>query len=273
MRIVALLCLCLASVSAQENPSSRAAPTQTNEQKARAIVEQMIQALGGQAYLSAQDYFAEMRTGSFQNETLQGWNLAYRFWKWPNIERDEITRQRDVIRLYLADKAYEITNQGIQPLNPEKDERVKQALQRRYYSLENVLREWLKEPGVLLVDEGPSISDGQTAEKITIINSKNESVTILVSPDNHLPVEKRFSVRDPRYRNRDEEATIYSNWKVIQGINTPRILLTRRNGETIYQEIVLNIAYNTHPAETLFDPLVAKINPIKADQDLHSHNK
>jgi hypothetical protein len=262
MRMIAFLCLCLASVAAQEKP---AAPAQTNQQKARAIVDQMVQALGGQAYLSAQDYYAEMRTGSFHNETLEGWNLTYRFWKWPNSERDEITKQRDIVRLYLGDKAYEITYKGIQPLNPEKEDRVKQALQRRYYSLENVVREWLKEPGVLLLDEGSSISEGQMAEKITIINSRNESVTILVSPDTHLPMEKRFSVRDPRYRDRDEETTIYGNWKVIQGINTPRILLTRRNGETVYQEIFLNVTYNTHPAEALFDPAVAKINPVKAN--------
>ncbi len=266
MRIFILLCLCLSGVAAQENPAAKPADQpQTNPQKARAIVDQMIQAMGGQAYLNVQDYYAEGRSGSFHNETLEGLNLYYRFWKWPNQERTELTKQRDIVRLYLSDQAYEITYKGIQMLNPEKDDRVKQALVRRYYSLENVLREWVKEPGVLLLDEGPSISEGQMAEKITIINSKNESVTILVSPETHLPMEKRFSTRDPRYRDRDEEVTIYGNWKVIQGINTPRITLTRRNGATLNQEIILNITYNTHPAQALFDPAVAKINPVKAD--------
>jgi hypothetical protein len=266
MRIVVLLCLCLASVAAQENPASKSgAQAQTNQQKARAIVDQMIQALGGQAYLSFEDYYAEGRSGSFHNETLQGWSLFYRFWKWPNQERDDLTKQRDIVRLYLGDKAYEITYKGIQPINVEKDDRAKQALERRYYSLENVLRGWLKEPGILLLDEGPSLSEGQMAEKITIINTRNESVTILVSPDTHLPLERRFSTRDPRYRERDEESTVYGNWKVIQGINTPRMILTKRNGETIYQEIILNITYNTHPADSLFDPATAKINPVKAN--------
>jgi hypothetical protein len=266
MRIVALLCLCLASVAGQQTSAPNASgPAQTNQQKARAIVDQMIQALGGQAFLNAQDYYAEGRSGNFHNESLQGWSLFYRFWKWPNQERTEFTKQRDVVRLYLDEKAYEITYKGIQPLDPEKEDRVKQALQRRYYSLENVVREWLSEPNVLLLDEGTSLSEGQMAEKITIINSKNESVTLLVSPDTHLPMEKRFSVRDPRYRDRDEEVTIYGNWKVIQGINTPRMMLTRRNGETIYQEIILNITYNTHPAQALFDPTVAKINPVKSN--------
>ncbi|HEY2359951.1 MAG TPA: hypothetical protein VGK36_02460 [Candidatus Angelobacter sp.] len=263
MRIVALICLCVASLYGQQAPSAKPADAPTNQQKARALVDQMIQALGGQAYLNAQDYYAEGRSGSFHNETLQGTSLFYRFWKWPDKDRIELTKQRDIVQLYVGDDAYEITYKGIRPLSLQKEEKVNQAIIRRHYSLENVLRNWMKEPGILLLDEGPSISEGHMAEKVTIINSKNESVTILVDPSTHLPLEKRFSTRDPRYRERDEEALIYGDWKEFQGINTPRMTVIKRNGETISQQIILNITYNIHPADSLFDPAVAKINPVK----------
>src|SRR6476469_817535 len=263
MRIVALICLCVASLYGQQDSSAKPADTQSNQQKARTLVDQMVQALGGQAYLTVQDYYAEGRSGSFHNETLVGWGLYYRFWKWPDKDRIELTKQRDTVQLYVGDEAYEITYKGIRPLDPQKEERVHQALIRRGYSLENVLRNWLKEPGILLLDEGPGISEGHLAEKITIINSKNQSVTILVDPSTYLPLEKRFSTRDPRYRDRDEEVTIYGDWKEIQGINTPRMTVIKRNGETTSQQIILNISYNTHPSDLLFDPAVAKINPVK----------
>ncbi len=264
MKIVALLCLCLASVAGQETPAQKPAGTQqTNQQKARAIVDQMIEALGGQAYLNVQDSYAEGRAGGFHNESLTNWTLLFRYWKWPDKERTELTPQRDVVELYLGNSAYEITYKGIQMLDPAKDDKLQQALLRRHYSLENVLRGWLKEPGVLLLDEGPGLSEGLMAEKITIINSKNEAVTLFISPETHLPMEKRFSTRDPRYRDRDEESTIYGNWKVIQGVNTPRITLIRRNGETVSQLILLNMTYNNNPPDSLFDPAVAKINPVK----------
>jgi hypothetical protein len=262
MRIVALICLCVASLYGQDT-SAKPAETQTNQQKARTLVDQMIHALGGQAYLTAEDYYAEGRSGSFHNESLVGTTLFYRFWKWPDKDRTEVTKQRDIVQLYVGDQTYEITYKGIRPLDPQKDERLRQEVIRRHYTLENVLRNWLKEPGILLLDEGPSISEGHMAEKLTIINSKDESVTILVDPETHLPLEKRFSTRDPRYRERDEEALIYGDWKVFQGINTPRMTVTKRNGETISQQIILNITYNIHPADALFDPSVAKINPVK----------
>lgn len=263
MRIVALICLCVASLYGQQDISAKPSEPQTNQQKARALIDQMIQALGGEAYLTAQDYYAEGRSGSFHNETLVSWGLYYRFWKWPDKDRIELTKQRDIVQLYLGDQAYEMTYKGIRPLDPQKDERLNQAIIRRHYSLENVLRNWMKEPGILLLDEGPSISEGHMAEKITIINSKNESVTLLLDTSTHLPLEKRFSTRDPRYRERDEEALIYGDWKVFQGINTPRMTVIKRNGETISQQIILNMTYNIHPADSLFDPAVAKINPVK----------
>ena len=255
----------MASLYGQQNPSAKPADSaQNNPQKARVLVDQMIQALGGQAYLNAQDFYAETRSGSFHNETLVGWGLYYRFWKWPDKDRIEITKQRDIVQLYVSDQAYEITYRGIRPIDLQKEEKVGQAIVRRYYSMENVLRKWLQEPGILLLDEGPSISEGHLGEKVTIINSKNESVTLIVDPTTHLPLEKRYSTRDPRYRDRDEERTIYGDWKEIQGINTPRMTVTKRNGETISQQIILNITYNVHPADSLFDPKVAKINPVKA---------
>ena len=263
MKILALVCLWLAGFAGQESPAPKPPDTQTNPQKAKAQVAQMVQALGGQEFLNVQDFYAEGRSGSFHNESLTSWGLFYRFWKSPDKDRWELTKERDIVELYVGDNAYELTYKGIQMLDPAKDERLRLSLIRRHYSLETVLREWLKEPGILLLDEGPGISEGHMAEKITIINSKNESVTLYISPETHLPLEKRFSVRDPRYRDRDEEVTIYGDWKMVQGVNTPRIVLNKHNGETVSQQIVLNITYNTHPADSLFDPTIAKINPVK----------
>lgn len=265
MRVFAVICLCLASLYGQQDTSAKPPITgQGNQQKARTVIDDMIKALGGQAYLNTQDYYAESRAGSFHNETLVGSGLYYRYWKWPDKDRIEITKQRDIVQLYIGDQAYEITYKGIHPQDPQKDEKLRQALIRRHYNLEVVLRQWLNEPGILLLDEGPGVSEGHLGEKITIINSKNESVTLLVDPITHLPLEKRFSTRDPRYRDRDEEITIYGDWKVIQGVNTPRMTVIKRNGETISQQIILNMTYNNHPSDSLFDPAVAKINPVKA---------
>src|SRR5260370_8177407 len=114
-------------------------------------------------------------------------------------------------------------------MDPEKDESVKQALIRRRFSLAKVLREWLKDPGTILLDEGPALAEGQMTEKITIINPQNEAVTLMVSTDTHLPVQKVFSVRDPKSRERDEEVETDGGWPIVDRRNPPPSTHIKRN--------------------------------------------
>jgi hypothetical protein len=241
----------LAGAGAAGAPAQSA---QTNEGKARALIAQMVAALGGEAYLTVQDSYSEGRYGRFHNEIMAASNVFFRYWKWPDQERYEITEQRDVVYIFSGDREYEVIYRGSTELNPQKDDNVRQALLRRKHTLEIVLRTWLNAPGTILLDEGPTIAESRMAEKVTIINAENEAVTVLVSPDSHLPIEKIFSVRDPQTRERDEEAEIYGNWRMVQGVNTPYSIQTKRNGQLIRTESLSSIVYDTHPPESYFSP-------------------
>src|SRR5215472_10592777 len=272
MRLLAILCLYLAGLSGQQSSaphpptptagvSRTPAPAQLsegqrNQQKARAVIDQMIAALGGQAYLNVQDAYSEGRYGRFHNETMAGGAKYFRYWKWPDSERWELTDQRDIVQLYVDDKAMEVTFRGSRQLFPEKDEGARLMLQRRHYALEIILRNWLNEPGTALFDEGSALTENRMAESITIINSKNDAVTILVSVDTHLPVKKTFFTRDPQSHERDEEDEIFDNWKKEQGINTPHRIVIMRNGQMARQQFISNVTYNNHPPDSYFTPIL-----------------
>jgi len=258
MRFFALLWLCLASLVAQAAPPQTGGEAQTNQQKARAVIDKMIATMGGPAYLNLQDSYSEGRYGRFHNEVMVGGAEYFRYWQWPDKDRWELTKQRDIVTLYLADKVYEVTFRGATQLNPQKDDNVRLALVRRHYALENILRVWLNAPGTALLDEGPSMAESRMAEKITIINANDEAVTLLVSTDTHLPVEKIFSLRDPQTRERDEEIEVYDNWKMMQGVNTPFSVLLKHNGQVARQQFLSSIAYNTHPPASYFTPILLK---------------
>lgn len=254
-----LLCLCLPHASAQQPAASPPPPeseAQSNQHKARVWLDQMVQALGGQAYLTLQDSFTRARYGRFHNEVLVGGTISYRYWKWPDEERYELTDQRDVVELYLGDRAFEVTFQGSRDLDPQKDQNLKQILTRRHFTLERILREWINQPGTLLLDEGPTLADNKMTEKITVINSKDEAVSILIAPDTHLPVQKTFIVREPQTHYRDQEDEIYDNWRMVQGINTPYSVVIQRNGLIVRQTYILDVSYNLHPPASYFTPVL-----------------
>jgi hypothetical protein len=253
MRFLFLVCLCLTAATGQQtSPTPPARAAMSNQQKARAVLDQMIDALGGQAYLNLQDSYSEGRYGRFHNQAMVATNVFFRYWRWPDQERFEITPQRDIVYLYLGDKEYEIIYRGSTELNPQKDENVRQALQRRHYALEVVLRVWLNEPGTLLLDEGSTLAENRMAERITIINPRNEAVTLLVSADTHLPIKKIFVVRDPQSREQDEETEVFDSWRKVQGVNTPFNIMVTRNGNIVRQLFFSNVTYNNHPEDSIF---------------------
>lgn len=244
----------VAVVSAQQNSSTPAGQSpQANQQKARAFLDQMIQTLGGQAYLNIEDAEFEGRYGRFYHERSEASAPYHRFWQWPDKDRMEFTKQRDIVQLFIGDQIYEITFRGTRIIDAKKDYDFQMQLERRHHTLEIVLRQWLNDPGTALFDEGPSLSENHSVERITVINSKNDSVTIFIDTDTHLPVKKSFVMRDPQ-GYRDEIAEVYDNWKMIQGVNTPYNTLISRNGELQRQYFVTAASYNNHPKSSLFEP-------------------
>src|SRR5215469_12349919 len=132
--VIFLLC---ASVATQQPSTSDG---QSNQQKARAYLDRMIQALGGSAYLNLQAGEFEGRYGVFYHERSEGSDVFHRFWQWPDKDRMELTKQRDIVQLTTGDQMYEITFRGARLINPEQDYNARIRLERQHHAMEIILR-------------------------------------------------------------------------------------------------------------------------------------
>jgi hypothetical protein len=215
--------------------------------KAKQVLDDMIRALGGDAYLTLRDMKVEGRMYAFYHGRPNGLGVVYwRFWQWPDQERVELTKQRDVIELYLGDKGYEVTYKG----TATQDLKLfAEYLRRRDHSLEVVIRTWLPAPGSMILYEGTAIVEQILADKVTILTGSNDSVTVAIDPRTHLPLKKSYSWRDPNDRQFDEESEVWGNYRMVQGINTPYSTVRYLNGEMSGQRFINNVSYNNG-----FDP-------------------
>ena len=265
--LILLLALCAAAQTtaspgpaaapAGKNPPSAVDPQTANAQKARRLIDQAVQALGGQAYLNVTDVAQEGRNYSFYHgEANSVGTLFWRFWRWPDKDRIELTKQRDVIYIVNGDQGYEITFRGTAPEDP-KD--LLETLRQREFSLEYVLRNWLKEPDTAFFYDGQTVAENHQVDQITLMIGKQQ-VTLYLDILNHLPIKKTFSWRD-EFRYRNEEAEIYGDYRVVQGINTPFQVVREHNGEMTRQRFLSKVTYNTGVADSLFD---AKVTPKPA---------
>ncbi|HEY6768785.1 MAG TPA: hypothetical protein VI386_28855 [Candidatus Sulfotelmatobacter sp.] len=257
--LIAVICAGKISAPAQ-NPTStaqsRSAPVipvdQANAGKAKALLQQAIDALGGQAYLSIQNIQQTGRGYSFHhgNSTSNG-ILFWRFIEFPDRERVEVTKERDVAELYVGEKGYEITYKGTHPVD-QKD--MSEYLRRRKFSLDTLLRSWMSDPGVALFYEGNAIAAEHPAEQITLINGKNESVDLYLDVETHLPIKKSFTWRDPTDKQKNLEEEIYDNYRQVQGVATPYDIARYFNGDMTSQRFLNSVSYNQVLNPAMFDP-------------------
>jgi len=243
--------------AAQNNPASSSAPPATananSAAKARQLIDQMITALGGQAWLTYKNISQQGRTYSFfHGKPSSAGTLYYRFYEYPDKERRELTKQRDVICIYSGDKGYEKTYKGTAP---DEDKNVQEVIRRRRHSLEVVLRQWLNDPKTVVFYDGPAVADQQLVDLVTLLDKDNDQLTIGIDINSHLPISKRFTWRDPdKYKVEDE--TIYGNYRKVQGIETPYTITNKRDGEILSQVFLNHIEYNTAFAPGFFDATV-----------------
>ena len=247
-RLLAILLLVTSVLGQSTAPN----PSQDDStRKARVLIDKMIQALGGQAYLNIQDISQEGRTYGFSHGESGGGTQFWRFYRWPDKDRFELTKQRDWVILHNGNKGCEITFKGT-ALEDPKD--LEAFLDRQRYSLDHVLRLWLNEPGVLLFYDGAAVADRKPAEKVTLINTRNESVSIFIDPSRFLPIKRTYQKRNPVYRDVDTEDETYDNWHLVQGIQTPYAVVRMHNGEMTNQRFINKVTYNTGLADSLFEP-------------------
>ncbi len=262
--ILFVILLALGACASAQTPSHTGVAEDPGAKKARAVLDQMVQAMGGEAFLTFRDMSQQGRTARFYRGTPEGLSTPYwLFWKWPDMERVEFTKQRDVVYIHNGDKGYEITYKGTRPEDPED---LKNYLRARQYSLQVVLRLWLKDPTSMLFYDGVDVVDQKQVEKVSILNSKNQSVTLAIDMFSHLLIRKSYQWREPDTKYLNDEAEIYGNYHAVQGIQTPRNLMSMHNGEITRQRFIETTTYNSDLANTMFqaaptyDPLQKKQN-------------
>jgi hypothetical protein len=213
-----------------------------NAQKARAALNAMVQALGGQAWLDIKN---EMQQGHvaafFHSQPDLGTTELWQFHSWPDKDRVEVTKHRDVVEFYIGRDGWEVTYRGKKPMQKDL---LEDYLRRRDHSIETAVKVWLKDPNTILVYEGQTMAERHMAEQVTLISAQNESITIQMDEQTHLPLRRSFQWRDPLYKDKNTDAEEYDDYHTIEGFPTPFSVTRLKNDEIVRQYYVTKVEYN-----------------------------
>jgi len=213
-----------------------------NAQQARAALDAMVKALGGSAWLNVQNMEREGHIAAFfQGNPDPGTTEYFEFHQWPDHDRIEFTKHRDVDQFFIGRQGFEVTYRGKKPLDKDI---VDDYMRRRDHSIETAAKIWMKDPNTILIYEGQHLAERHLAEQVTLISPQNEGITILIDAQTHLPLRRTFQWRDPEFHDKNTDAEEYDDYHVVQGFPTPFTISRFKNDDMIRQYFVTKVVYN-----------------------------
>jgi hypothetical protein len=270
-RLLLALLLC-ALAAAQTAPPNAAINLNDsdNARKARAVLDQTVQALGGEPYLTYENRLEEGRYYPLYHGRTESTGIAYRYYvQYPDKDRFEVlgakaihiipgqidiggvkSNKADLVLIHNGDKGYETTYKGTAAQDKLE---LENYLRRRGHSLEWIFRKWVRDPNVALFYDGQAVVNGKETEGVTLLNNQNDSVSVYLDLNSHYPVKISYSWRDPKDKQKDVEEEIYDGYKLVQGIWTAHSVTRYFNGETSQQRFINTASYNLKLPDSMFE--------------------
>jgi hypothetical protein len=246
--------------------------------KAKELLQQAIEALGGTVYLNVHDVTCTGRLSQFGHSgELNGFEhfIDYTVPVPPFKDRQENLPKRNIIEVYNGDKGWDLDRGGVSEARTSDLARYKEDMKK---DIDNILRHRIHEPDMVFRYGGPDVVDLHEADWVELVDSENRTIRIAISRSSHLPVRKVVDTRDANTRMRAEEIEYYSNYHAFSGIETPFQITRERNGIKIYQVFFDKCDYNTNLSDSIFskeslDERFAKVGKKSKDKGSKSKDK
>ena len=249
-----------------------ALPGETAQDRGKRIINDCLQALGGDRFTMMQNRVETGRAYSFYNQNLTGLSIATIYTRYDSgvsdsarelaqHERENFGKKQDYGVLFGAHDAWDITYRGARPLPKDTYTRyIETTLRDIFY----ILRVRLHEPGLIFESRGADVLQNVPVEIVDITDAENQTTTVYIHQTTKLPVREVFYRRDPVTKDRIEEVAVFTKYRDVDGIQWPFTIERERNGEKVYQMFSDSVEVNSPKASDTLFALPASIKVLKA---------
>ncbi|MGO9262609.1 MAG: hypothetical protein ACLQU1_40955 [Bryobacteraceae bacterium] len=232
---------------------------ETRQARAKRVVDEAIQALGGHAFLHVDDRVETGRSYSFDNGKLAGTIITTIYTRYLTpvpgkvemLEKDAFGKPDESTSglLYTMEGAWDYTFHGARPMD---DQRLADHKDNVLRNIFYILRQRLNEPGMSLYSQGSDLFENRQVEIVDITDGDNNTVTVYFSQTDKVPVRQTFRRRNTTYNDFDTEATLYAKYHESGGIQWPMDIRRDRNGVKIYEMYCDSAEFNKHLKDSVF---------------------
>ena len=231
---------------------------QTRQERAKQLLEQCLEAIGGDAFLNVRNMVQKGRAYSFRRQNLRGLAVMSIFTRfdpmresddpdWLPVSRREVyTEKGDYYVLFQNGKGWEVTFRGARPLPEDSLLRYRESTRRDIFY---ILRYRLEEPGMYFYYVGTEIIDNVPTHAIEIVDGQGDAVTVYLRMSDNLPVQQVYIRRDPKTRIPYEEKSLFSKYRKVGRVSVPWNIQRRRDDSKIFELFGRTAEINRAPAQ------------------------
>jgi len=231
----------VARVGAQ-NPDT--IPAEESAARSKTILQQMIAALGGAAYLNLHDSECTGRLAQFGPNTGElGADMPMHEIRMPPDKlRREAGKKLNIIDVYNGSQGWSLDKGGVEDGNAVAIATFQAGLK---MSFDVLVRSRLAEPGMYFHYGGEDVVDLRQVDWVQLEDTDQHMYRIAVEKSTHLPVRFVIITHNPRTNEPVEDVTRYSNWHVQDGIETAFQVSRERDGKRVSQIFYDGCKYNS----------------------------
>lgn len=232
--------------SPEQKPAAPPAQPSRIDPKAQELFDKAVQALGGQAFLQAKSLMTRGRIFAISEGVTAGFAPFESTVEFPDKRRFSYGKDKPVILINNGERGWQLDRYGVIRQQPEQLRRWKIAAR---YGYEGLLRQLIREPGLLAQDAGKDFVDNLPARVVEITDAQQVQVKFFVHAVKLLPIRITYRLLNAETREWEEYTEVYGDYREFQGVQTPMHITRFLNGDR-YSEIFRNFTeYNAdHPA-------------------------
>jgi hypothetical protein len=217
-------------------------------------INQMIEALGGQAFLDVKEIHAAGRFFGFTRGELSSADFFTDYIKFPDLERTEMgTAKNKSITINRGKEGWKVEPR--KDPQPQAVGEVEDFVKGFKTSFDYVLRFVLSDRQTTVQNLPAEIINFKRTDVVELRDSVKNRIRFYIDRDTRLPL--KMQVRrsdDPKMREEQ-----YANWHMFQGVMTPLFVSRYTDGVKTMEIRAETVAYNSGLAENLFvEPVPAK---------------
>jgi len=237
----------IAAIVSAQNPD-----TMLPEQrvvKAREILNQLTEALGGPAYLEVRERQCDGRRAQFGHAgELMGFIDFKDYWRYPDKHRIDYSKKGNIIDAFDGNQGWTMDRAGV---SEEPAQAVSDFAVAAKYNVDNVLRFGLKDPNLNVNYAGQGIVDMRPVDWVEISDDQR-TLRLGIDRSSHLLLHSIMNSVDENTQERMQETTIYTNYQRKGSVMVALQVSRERNGERNYQAFYDTCTFDPHLPEDMF---------------------